>query len=179
MLITVEGPESHSQISNVPSTSRRIVSNASIADPNQDSAGGARVWASNEKASDIFANVFTSHVVGRVWPGGVPLDWVRGRDGVTTLAWSSSAQEGILTMNKSPVAARTDGSLQIEVHDPEGVGGRMFWSRQYYVVPLEVLSLSHTHIHTLSFAPNSITITYCRRNDTTVKQEKTRKPPEK
>jgi hypothetical protein len=128
------------------------------------------VWASNEKASDIFANVFTSHVIGRVWPGGVPLDWVRGRDGVTTLAWSSSAQEGILTMNKTPVAARTDGSLQIEVHDPEGIGGRMFWSRQYYVVPLEVLP---------AFFPYSIMVTDYRRNATTAKQEKTRKLREK
>jgi hypothetical protein len=49
-----------------------------------------------------------------------------------------STSEAILTMKKSPIAARNDGSLQIQVHDTES-GGRMFWSRQYYVVPLEVL----------------------------------------
>jgi hypothetical protein len=134
--------ESTTQDNSQNSTGPRAVSSSSIADMNQNSAGGNRVWASNEKASDMFANVFASHVLGRVWPGGVPLDWVRGRDGVTTLAWSSSAQEGILTMKKTPIAARTDGSIQIEVHDPEGMGGRIFWSRQYYVIPLEVLSFT-------------------------------------
>ena len=48
------------------------------------------------------------------------------------------AQEAILTMNDKRVAARTDGSLLIEVHDPE-TEGSMIWSRQYYVLPLEVL----------------------------------------
>ena len=47
------------------------------------------------------------------------------------------AQEGIITMKDKTVAARTDGSLQIEVHDPES-GERMFWPRHYYVLPLEV-----------------------------------------
>ena len=49
------------------------------------------------------------------------------------------AQEAILTMNDKRVAARTDGSLLIQVHDPE-TNGQMIWSRQYYVLPLEVLT---------------------------------------
>src|SRR5271170_2574822 len=74
-----------------PSTStRRIVSNASIADPNQDSAGGSRVWGSTEKASDIFACNFMNYVIGWIWPSGITLDWVRGREGPTVLAWTSS-----------------------------------------------------------------------------------------
>src|SRR5579859_4148331 len=73
---------------NVKST-RRIVSNASIADPTQDSAGGARVWASNEKASDIFANILIRHIISSIWPDGITLDWVQGRNGDTKLVWSS------------------------------------------------------------------------------------------
>jgi hypothetical protein len=70
-------------------STRRIVSNASIADPTQDSAGGARVWASNEKASDIFANILTRHIISAIWPDGITVDWVQGRNGHTKLAWSS------------------------------------------------------------------------------------------
>lgn len=72
------------------SSSRRIVSAASIADPTQDSAGGARVWASNEKASDVFANVLIRYIIGWIWPGGITLDWVESRDGKTTLNWNDS-----------------------------------------------------------------------------------------
>jgi hypothetical protein len=46
------------------------------------------------------------------------------------------AQEAILTMKDKHVAAKTDGSLQIEV--PDTKGNRILWSRQYYVLPLEV-----------------------------------------
>jgi hypothetical protein len=67
---------------------RRIVSNASIAHPTQDSAGGTRVWASNEKASDIFANILLLHIISTIWPDGITLDWVRGRSGQTRLTWS-------------------------------------------------------------------------------------------
>lgn len=70
MLIVVIASQSDSQpeslISNAPSTStstRRIVSNASIADPNQDSAGGGRVWASNEVATQTFADNFMIYVI--------------------------------------------------------------------------------------------------------------------
>ena len=70
-------------------STRRIVSNASIADPTQDSAGGSRVWASNEKASDIFANILIRHIVSSIWPDGITLDWVQGRNGDTKLIWSS------------------------------------------------------------------------------------------
>src|SRR5271170_4413086 len=77
--------------SDTSSTStRRIVSNASIADPNQDSAGGPRVWGSAEKASDIFACNFMNYAIGWIWPSGITLDWVRGREGPTVLAWTSS-----------------------------------------------------------------------------------------
>src|SRR5271170_7694267 len=57
---------------------------------------------------------------------------------------NSSSQEAILTMNNSPIAARTDGCLQIEVEDPNSLGSRSFWPRQYYVIPLEVLIPSQT-----------------------------------
>jgi hypothetical protein len=74
-----------------PSTStRRIVSDASIADPNQDSAGGARIWGSTEKASDLFASNFMNYIIGWIWPSGIELDWVRGREGPTVLTWTSS-----------------------------------------------------------------------------------------
>ena len=98
-----------------------------------------------------------NYAIGWIWPSGITLDWVRGREGPTVLAWTSSysllppppppaaanfsPKEGILSMNKNPIGAINDGCLQIQVPDPVN-GGRMFWSRQYYVVPLEVLSLS-------------------------------------
>jgi hypothetical protein len=73
----------------VVQSNRRIVSDASIAAPEQDSAGGTRVFANNEKSSDIFANNLMYYVVTTVWPDGVVLDWVEGRDGETTLEWNS------------------------------------------------------------------------------------------
>ena len=80
-----------SQQSNTPSTStRRIVSNASIADPNQDSAGGTSVWASTEKASEHFAGTFMDYVIMWIWPSGITLDWVIGRPGTTVIAWNAS-----------------------------------------------------------------------------------------
>jgi len=75
-----------SQVS-VASSSRRIVSGASIADPEQDSAGGTRVLVSNEKSSDMFANNLLDYVRRRIWPDGIVLDWVEGRIGETTLMW--------------------------------------------------------------------------------------------
>ena len=91
-----------------------------------------------------------NYVIGWIWPSGITLDWVRGRDGPTMLTWTSSypsfpsatdvsPKEAILSMNKDPIGPINDGCLQIQVPDPVN-GGRMFWSRQYYVVPLEVLS---------------------------------------
>lgn len=70
-------------------TSRRIVSDASIAAPEQDSAGGTRVFANNEKASDGFANNLIRYLLSTIWPNGVVLDWVDGRDGDCTLVWNS------------------------------------------------------------------------------------------
>ena len=87
---TSESQISAASTSTLPSTTRRIVSNASIANPNQDSAGGGRVWASNEKASDIFASNFMDYVIGWIWSSRITLDWVRGRQGDTTIAWCSS-----------------------------------------------------------------------------------------
>jgi hypothetical protein len=55
---------------------------------------------------------------------------------------NNSAQEASLTMNSQSIAARNDGSLQIEVADTT-FGGRILWNRQYYVVPLEVRPHSH------------------------------------
>lgn len=73
----------------VQTTSRRIVSDASIANPDQDSAGGVRVFANNEKASDGFANHLIAYVCSTIWPTGIVLDWVGGRGGDTTLVWNS------------------------------------------------------------------------------------------
>jgi hypothetical protein len=92
-IVIVSQSQPESMISNAPSTStstRRIVSNASIADPNQDSAGGGRVWASNEAASQTFADNFMTYVIGWIWPSRITLDWIRGREGHTTIAWSPS-----------------------------------------------------------------------------------------
>lgn len=77
-----------SPVSVPSSSSRRIVSGASVADPNQDSAGSRRTWASNEKASDIFGNNFISCVLNWIWPDGIMLDWVEGREGETSLTWN-------------------------------------------------------------------------------------------
>lgn len=79
---------------------RRIVSNASIADPNQDSAGGTIIWGSTEKASDIFASNFKNYIIEWIWPSGIELDWVRGRE-VST----------VLTMRNSSIGVINDGYL--------------------------------------------------------------------
>ena len=69
-------------------TSQRIVSDASIAPPEQDSAGGTRVFANKEKSSDSFANNLIKYVLTTVWPDGIVLHWVEGREGETTLQWN-------------------------------------------------------------------------------------------
>lgn len=91
-------PSAPSQDPPPSSSSRRIVSNASIADPNQDSAGGARIWASTEKASDLFASNFMNYVVGWIWPSGITLDWVTGREGTSVLTWTSSYPPPVLSL---------------------------------------------------------------------------------
>ena len=77
-------------VASVASSSKRIVSGASISGPQQDSAGGSRVLSSNEKASDMFANIFMGYVISWIWPDGVKLEWVEGREGETTLDWNNS-----------------------------------------------------------------------------------------
>jgi|SRR5579862_1133533 len=102
-LVSVEGSQSTevaqraSQVI-VASSSRRIVSDASIADPGQDSAGGTRVLVSNEKSSDMFANTLLDYVRRRIWPDGITLDWVQGRIGETTLTWQHTYLPFIVTM---------------------------------------------------------------------------------
>jgi hypothetical protein len=50
-------------------------------------------------------------------------------------------------MNMVPIGAINDGCLQIQIQIPDPVnGGRMFWSRQYYVVPLKVSSPSFSPV---------------------------------
>jgi len=78
--------ESQSRSSHATSTDRK----ASILSPDQDSAGGDRVLASKEKASDTFANVLFAHICGEIWPDEIPLDWVEGRNGPTFLSWTDS-----------------------------------------------------------------------------------------
>jgi hypothetical protein len=70
-------------------SSRRIVSAGSIADPNQDSAGGGRIFASYERASDLFANNLLLYVKGWIWSDGITLDWVKGRS-EAKLKWNNS-----------------------------------------------------------------------------------------
>jgi hypothetical protein len=53
-----------------------------------------------------------------------------------------SAQEGIITIEGTPIAARTDGSLQIQIHDSTK-NTQIFWIRHYYVLPLEVSTPLH------------------------------------
>ena len=72
------------------SSSHRIPSGSSMSDPSQDSAGGVRVLAVKEKTVDTFANQLLWYIVSGIWPGGVNLNWVRGRDSKTTLRWNDS-----------------------------------------------------------------------------------------
>jgi len=162
MVTTGVGPDvqttSHISSTKPPTSdiTRRIVSDTSIADPNQDSAGGTRVWASNEMASQQFASVFISYVIAWIWSKRILLEWVKGREGGTQLVWSPSyfpflrslilrPQEAILTRNKSRIAARSDGSLQIAIPDPQNQGAKMLWLRQYYAVPLEVVPIDSVY----------------------------------
>ena len=71
-------------------SSRRIPSGSSMSDPSQDSAGGVRILAVKEKTVDTFANQLVWYVISGLWPGGVSLDWVRGRDSKTTLRWNDA-----------------------------------------------------------------------------------------
>jgi hypothetical protein len=75
-------------ITTTTTTTTQIVSSASIASPEHDSAGGSKVFVSNEK-SDVFANILIHHVISSIWPDRVVLDWVKGRKGDTTLVWTS------------------------------------------------------------------------------------------
>ena len=59
-------------------TSRQIVSDASIADPEHISARRTSVFANNEKASDLFANFLMDHVLSPIPPMG--LYWIGFRD---------------------------------------------------------------------------------------------------
>jgi hypothetical protein len=98
---------------------RRIVSSSSIADINQDSTGGTKVWASNEKASDKFANTFIAYVTRSIWPKGIILDWVQGREGVTNLKWNGwcysldSSIEHVLAPRKESLP-RMENQLLLE-----------------------------------------------------------------
>jgi len=83
-------PKSSAPVAQTSASAKRIVSVGSIAGPDDDSAGGARVWASNEKASDVFANNLLMHVIDDIWRDGITLDWVEGRDGPTVLSWHNS-----------------------------------------------------------------------------------------
>jgi len=47
------------------------------------------------------------------------------------------AQDGMISIQENRVAARTDGSLQIFIHDST-TNEQIPWTRQYYVLALEV-----------------------------------------
>ena len=83
---SVSRSQSQSQLTTT--VSRRVTSTSSMSDPSQDSAGGIRILSVKEKTVDTFANQFLDYVVTGLWPGGIVLDWVRGREKKTTLTWT-------------------------------------------------------------------------------------------
>ena len=83
-------PKSSVPVAQTSASAKRIVSVGSIAGPDDDSAGGTRVWASNEKASDVFANILLMHIIDDIWRDAITLDWVEGRNGPTVLSWHNS-----------------------------------------------------------------------------------------
>jgi len=44
-------------------------------------------------------------------------------------------------MKEKGIVARNDGCLQIAVPDAQNKGNKIIWTRQYYIVPLEVRSV--------------------------------------
>lgn len=48
--------------------------------------------------------------------------------------------------------AKTDGSLQIQIPDPQNPGNNINWNRQYYAVPLEVRPHANLHVLPLSLS---------------------------
>jgi hypothetical protein len=106
----------------VQSTARNVSngSNMSIAEPAQDSAGGGRVWAPNEKASDVFANNLLLYITSIIWPDGIILDWVEGRKGQTDLAWRNKYRSSC-PFSPSPTLPRySTEPLCPNVHDQVG-----------------------------------------------------------
>lgn len=83
-------PTSSQSLTQPSQSSQRIVSAGSIADPNQDSAGGVRVLASKEKTSDNFANQFLAYTISGIWPDSLTLDWAEGRDPKPALEWEDT-----------------------------------------------------------------------------------------
>jgi len=79
-------PSSHSTSSSV-----RIASGASTLDEEKDSTGGDRILFSKEKATDIFAGNLFSYLCSKIWKSDITLDWVKGRNGDTCLAWANSS----------------------------------------------------------------------------------------
>jgi hypothetical protein len=121
----------------VKSTDRNP-SNNSIAGPTQDSAGGTRVWGSDDRVRYMFANNFLMYTVTSIWPDGIVLDWVKGREGDTELVWSRTYLSLVPPPLRHFASALTDGSIQIMIPDTQSPGGRSFWDQQSYAVPLEV-----------------------------------------
>ena len=71
---------------------RQIPSNSSIAGPDQGSGQGPIRFASSEKQSDMFANMFLSEIISVLWgmdseDQNLSLQWVQGRTRPVRLVW--------------------------------------------------------------------------------------------
>ena len=78
------------------------------------------------------------------------LDWIQGRSGGASLRWMGgyilyfqnltfSALTGLFKLQGQSIMAKTDGGLQIFVHDHQSsTTQRTLWTREYYNLALEV-----------------------------------------
>jgi hypothetical protein len=136
----------------------RNISGVSTLDANVNSTGGETILFAKEVTTQAFCGVLFAHLCGEVWPKGIILNWVEGRD--ARLNWSKSyiptlgfplitRLTSLWKMGNERVEAQTDGGLFIKVADPMAetkVGKRLVWTRSYYVLPLEVTSHPPTFV---------------------------------
>jgi len=80
--------ELSSKPSSYPPSAERIPSITSCFGGEHNSAGGETIMYAKEKASDMFANILAVHLQGRLWPDGIELPWVRGRNAIPRLNWN-------------------------------------------------------------------------------------------
>jgi hypothetical protein len=76
------------QGSSSASSAPRNISGVSTLDANVNSTGGDTILFSKEVTTQAFCGVLFAHLCGEVWPKGILLTWVEGRD--ARLNWSKS-----------------------------------------------------------------------------------------